>query len=73
MDAEVIDPRDMAAVKLRLNQIAQTVSDDDLTLDEALAYYEEAVKLGMKASALIEEQIAGTAEAGADPAASQEG
>lgn len=42
-------------LKERLDQIVEAVSADDLPLDEALELYEEAVKLGMRASELIEQ------------------
>lgn len=45
------------AVKVRLDEIVEAVSDDDLSLDEALALYEEAVGLGLRASDLLEEGI----------------
>ena len=44
-------------VKSRLDQIVDAVSDDNLPLDEALALYEEAVGLGLRASDLLEENI----------------
>lgn len=48
----------MQAVNDRLKQIVEAVSDDTLDLDQALSLYEEAVDLGMRASELIEEDIA---------------
>ena len=42
-------------IKSRLDEIAEAVSADNMSLDEALDLYEEAVNLGMKASELIEE------------------
>lgn len=36
-------------IKQRLGQIVERVSEDDIDLDEALALYEEAVKLGVAA------------------------
>lgn len=42
------------SVKDRLDQIAEDVAREDLPLDEALALYEEAVKLGLKACDLSE-------------------
>ena len=41
-------------IKERLDQIVDQVSVDDLPLEQALALYEEAVKLGTRVSALIE-------------------
>lgn len=44
-------------VKLRLDEIVKAVDADDLPLDEALALYEEAVGLGLRASDLLEANI----------------
>lgn len=46
------------SVKTRLDEIVDAVSDEDISLDAALDLYEEAVKLGMQASTLLEEGIA---------------
>lgn len=57
------DVTDYSQLKERLDQIVEAVSDEGISLDDALSLYEEAVKLGSKASALIEEDIsAKTAE-----------
>lgn len=57
------------AVKGRLDEIVDAVSSDDLSLDDALALYEEAVGLGLRASDLLEEGIeAQRAEEEGDPA-----
>ena len=62
-----------AQLKERLDQIVDAVSADDLPLEEALALYEEAVKLGSAASALIEEDInAKTADELANALASEQ-
>ena len=42
-------------VSARLNQIVDEVNAEGVTLDEALALYEEAVKLGLRACDLSEE------------------
>ena len=42
----------------RLKQIVEAVSDDELPLDEALDLFDEAVALGMKASEMMEDDIA---------------
>lgn len=42
-------------VRARLDEIAEAVSAEGVTLDEALALYEEAVKLGLLACDLSEE------------------
>lgn len=61
-------------VKTRLDQIVETVSDGSLPLDEALDLYEEAVKLGMRASDMIELAPAApeAVEADAEAAASDD-
>ncbi len=45
------------AVKTRLDEIVEAVSSEDLPLDDALALYEEAVALGLRASDLLETDI----------------
>ena len=58
------------AVKSRLDEIVDAVSSDELELDAALALYEEAVGLGLRASDLLEENIEaqqGVEEAGERP------
>lgn len=57
--AERIDPKDMASVKARLDEIVDAVGDEAISLDDALSFYEEAVKLGMRASELMESQLVG--------------
>ncbi|MDO4502712.1 MAG: exodeoxyribonuclease VII small subunit [Coriobacteriia bacterium] len=56
-------------LKERLDQIVDAVSVDDLSLDEALDLYEEAVKLGMRASELIEQDTRPQSEEPADESA----
>lgn len=46
------------SVKARLDEIVDAVNDESISLDAALDLYEEAVKLGMQASTLLEEGIA---------------
>lgn len=46
------------SVKERLDEIVDAVNDESISLDDALDLYEEAVKLGMQASTLLEEGIA---------------
>lgn len=62
-------------LKVRLDEIVEAVSDDDLPLDEALDLYEEAVSLGLRASDLLEEGIEArrAAEAEASAAVVSEG
>ncbi len=45
---------DFAAIRDRLDEIAAQVRSDDMPLDAALDLYDEAVKLGMKATELLE-------------------
>ena len=44
-------------VKERIDEIVDEVSHDDLSLDDALALYEEAIKLGLSACELSESDI----------------
>lgn len=44
-------------LKVRLDEIVGAVQDESLPLDKALALYEEAVSLGLRASDLLEENI----------------
>ena len=60
------------AVKGRLDEIVDAVSSDDLSLDDALALYEEAVGLGLRASDLIEAQRAEEEEGAAEGAKAAE-
>ena len=59
---EGAEPNEFEAVKKRLEEIVHAVDDDDLPLDDALDLYEEAVKLGLKASSLLEVGIEPTAD-----------
>ncbi|MBQ9043608.1 MAG: exodeoxyribonuclease VII small subunit [Eggerthellaceae bacterium] len=47
-------PNEFETVKARLEEIARAVDDENLSLDDALDLYEEAVKLGLQASNLLE-------------------
>lgn len=42
-------------IKRRLDEIVAAVSDETMEFDQALSLYEEAVQLGTRASALIEQ------------------
>ena len=53
-DSKVERSSEFEAAKARLEEIAQQVDDDSLSLDEALDLYEEAVKLGLQVSDLLE-------------------
>lgn len=52
-----VETGEFGEVKARLDEIVEAVSAEDISLDDALELYEEAVKLGMKASSLLEESI----------------
>lgn len=64
-------------VRSRLDEIVDEVNAEGISLDEALALYEEAVKLGLSACdlsekdalAVLEEPAQGEGEAHADPSA----
>ena len=67
-----------SAVQERLNQIVDEVAAEDISLDDALKLYEEAVKLGLSACDLSEQDIEAylaveepAAEADAAPAAEE--
>lgn len=60
--AEVAEASEFETVKMRLEEIARAVDADDISLDAALDLYEEAVKLGLEASSLLEVGIEAPAE-----------
>ncbi|MBQ9955885.1 MAG: exodeoxyribonuclease VII small subunit [Eggerthellaceae bacterium] len=45
------------AVRARLDEIVEAVASDDISLDDALVLYEEAVKLGLSACDLSEADV----------------
>ena len=49
--------QDFEAIKTRLEEIVEAVSDESIPLDEALDLYEEAVELGMRVSDVLEDDI----------------
>lgn len=49
--------RDFEAIKTRLEEIVEAVSDESIPLDDALDLYEEAVELGMRVSDVLEDDI----------------
>lgn len=49
--------RSFEDVKGRLDEIVEAVSSEDISLDDALKLYEEAVELGLVASSLLEENL----------------
>lgn len=54
MDMDEQTRRGFAEIRDRLDEIANQVRGDDMPLDAALDLYDEAVKLGMKATELLE-------------------
>ena len=57
MSDEGRQSRDFETTKARLAEIADAVSDENLSLDDALDLFEEAVSLGLQASDLLETDI----------------
>lgn len=53
--------------KARLEEIADLVEDPDISLDDALALYEEAVKIGLHACDVSEEDLLMDETSEADP------
>ena len=64
-------PQSFEEAKARLNDIADAVGDADLSLDDALDLFEEAVALGLRVSDLIEEGIVIDAENAHDHASAE--
>lgn len=54
MDMDEQTRRSFTDIRDRLDEIANQVRGDDMPLDAALDLYDEAVKLGMKATELLE-------------------
>ena len=54
MASQNVDGASFSQIRNRLDEIATQVRGDDLPLDAALDLYDEAVKLGMKATELLE-------------------
>lgn len=54
MDASKLDQASFAEIRDRLDEIAKAVRAEDMPLDSALDLYDEAVKLGMRATELLE-------------------
>lgn len=52
--------------KARLEEIADLVEDPDISLDDALVLYEEAVKIGLHACDVSEQDLLATSTAEAD-------
>lgn len=51
---DVASDRSFTEIRSRLEEIASQVRGDDIVLDKALDLYDEAVKLGMMATELLE-------------------
>ena len=49
--------QDFEAIKMRLEESVEAVSDESIPLDDALDLYEEAVELGMRVSDVLEDDI----------------
>ena len=49
--------QDFEAIKMRLEEIVEAVSDESIPLDDALDLYEEAVELVMRVSDVLEDDI----------------
>lgn len=56
-------------VRNRLEEIVDAVSDEGISLDDALALYEEAVKLGLSACDLSERDVEDASAAAEEQAA----
>ena len=63
--------QDFEAIKTRLEEIVEAVSDESIPLDEALDLYEEAVELGMRVSDVLEDDIVVDEEALEDEGAGE--
>lgn len=68
MGLESLNREAFTQIRDRLDEIATQVRGDDMPLDAALDLYDEAVKLGMKATELLE-----TLDASDNDAPSSEG
>lgn len=55
--ADQADDLTFEGVNDRLTEIVDAVSNDDISLEETLDLFEEAIDLGMQASSLLEEGI----------------
>lgn len=52
------DSQSYESIKKRLDDIVEAVGDENIPMDDALKLYEEAVRLGLQASRIMEEGIA---------------
>ena len=71
MGLESLDCEAFTQIRDRLDEIATQVRGDDMLLDAALDLYDEAVKLGMKATELLETLDASDSDAPSSEGAMQ--
>lgn len=71
MGLESLDREAFTQIRDRLDEIATQVRGDDMPLDDALDLYDEAVKLGMKATELLETLDASDSDAPSSEGAMQ--
>lgn len=71
MGLESLDRKAFTQIRDRLDEIATQVRGDDMSLDAALDLYDEAVKLGMKATELLETLDASDSDAPSSEGAMQ--
>lgn len=71
MGLESLDCEAFTQIRDRLDEIATQVRGDDMSLDAALDLYDEAVKLGMKATELLETLDASDSDAPSSEGAMQ--
>lgn len=71
MGLESLDREAFTQIRDRLDEIATQVRGDDMLLDAALDLYDEAVKLGMKATELLETLDASDSDAPSSEGAMQ--
>ncbi|WP_329935818.1 exodeoxyribonuclease VII small subunit [Slackia isoflavoniconvertens] len=71
MGLESLDREAFTQIRDRLDEIATQVRGDDMSLDAALDLYDEAVKLGMKATELLETLDASDSDAPSSEGAMQ--
>ncbi len=57
MSSSSSEHSDLKSLKTRLDEIVSAVSDENIALDDALTLYEEAVRLGERASEIMEAGI----------------
>lgn len=55
--SDLIDERSSNSVKMRLEQIEAAFDDENMCLDDALDFFEEAVELGLEVAKRTEENL----------------